>query len=196
MKTIHKMRCLTALVLCCVLPLTGFATNTVARDSGVLASKAGDTNQAKVISRLKKVGDSEAEAIGRVDKMTDGEIEYFAQHPESIKRTGFIILASLIGSSVYTSINNANKKREAYIAHLDSKIAGFRMEITLLDSKRMNQSTLLFHEPDPANKAKLEADIDRYEKEIASKEDQIKSLQSDINAIRTKKKKVPNKKDW
>jgi hypothetical protein len=187
-------------VLCPMLVLAGCATNNIApiaSNGGILANEPGVLdNRTKVIRRLGEVGYSKEEAIARVDEMTDAEIAYFGQHPESIKRSGFIILASLIGSSVWTTINNAKQKRVAYIAHLRDKIAGFRTEITLTDSKRMNERTLLAVEQNPARRAELEVEIKRLGDEIDSKQDQIKSLENDVREIETKGKKVPNKKDW
>ena len=190
-KMIHRITCPTALVLSCMLALTGFATNTVARDSGISANEAGDTNRAKVVSRLEKVGYSKGEAIARVDKMTDDEIDYFSQHPESIKRSGFIILASLIGSSVWTTVANAKKKRESYITHLNGKIAGFRSEIMIADNRKTSESLLLVQEQDPAKRTEREAAIKRLENEVQSKQDLVKSLENEIESIRTKKQKVP-----
>jgi hypothetical protein len=189
----------TVLILCIMLILPGYATDNIApkaSNGGVSAKELSDPNRVRVISRLEKVGYSKEEAIARIDQMTDDEIAYFAQHPESIRRSGFIILASLIGSSVYSSISNANKKREAYTSHLRDKIAEVRTEIMLTDSKRMNQRTLLSVEQDPARKAELEAESKRLGNEIDSEQDQIKSLENDIQLINAKKKKVPNKKDW
>jgi predicted nuclease with TOPRIM domain len=60
----------------------------------------------------------------------------------------------------------------------------------------MNQRTLLSVEQDPARKAELEAESKRLGNEIDSEQDQIKSLENDIQLINAKKKKVPNKKDW
>ncbi|NOS72415.1 MAG: hypothetical protein HOP33_21150 [Verrucomicrobia bacterium] len=194
-----KLIALIVSILCPMLVLVGCATNNiapVASNGGFSAKELSAPNRAMVTSRLEKVGYSKEEAIARADQMSDDEIAYFAQHPESIRRSGFVILASCIGSSVYSSINNGNKKREAYISHLKNKIAELRTEITLTDSKRVNQRTLLAVEQDAARKAELEAESKRLGNEIDSKQDQIKSLESDIQLVNTKKKKVPNKKDW
>src|SRR2546422_348596 len=94
----------TVLILCPMIFLAGCATQNiapVASNRAISAKEPSDSNRAKVISRLEKVGYSKEEAMARVDKMTYDEIDYFAQHPESIKRSGFIIVASLIGSSVW-----------------------------------------------------------------------------------------------
>lgn len=191
MKTMHKLGVLNALVLACVIPLTGFATDTVVGDSGVCMNQASDTSRAKVISRLEQVGYSKAEAIARVDEMTADEIDYFGQHPESIKRSGFVILASCIGSSVYSSIRNAQKKREAYISHLNGKIEATRSEITLLESQKENQQTLAAVEKDPATKEAMEGNIKKTDEQIQAKQDLIKSLENEIEQVRTKKEKVP-----
>ena len=144
-----------------------------------------------MVSRLKKVGYSEQEAIARVDNMTEDEIVYFADHPESIKRSGIIIIASLIGSSVYTTVRHNQKKREAYIEHLRYNADNFRAEITMLESKRTNETVLLSVEQDPAKKAEREATIEVMGKEIQSKQDLINSLEREMEAIRTKEQKVP-----
>ena len=184
----------TVLILCPMIFLAGCATQNiapVASNGGISAKVLNDSDKAKVISRLKEVGYSKEEATARVDKMTDDEIVYFAGHPESIKRTGFIILASLIGSSVWTTVANAKKKREAYISHLHNKIGGFRTEMTLLDSDRKTETTLMAVDQDAAKKAEREATVRRLGTEIQAKQDQIKALENETEQVRLKKQKVP-----
>lgn len=200
MKPIKKLLTPAVLMLCPVIALAGPATqSSIDLPSGnesVSVQDSRSSNRARVISRLEKVGYSQEEATARINQMTDDEIAYFAQHPESIRRSGFVLLASSIGSSVYSSVNNAKKKREAYAAHLKEKVASLRTEITLTDSKRLNQRTLLAVEQDPARKAELEAEAKRLGDEIDAKQNEIKQLENDIQLINTKKKKVPKKKDW
>jgi hypothetical protein len=174
--------------------LAGCATQNitpVTSNAGISAKGLTDSNRARVISRLQKVGYSKEEAIARVDKMTEDEICYFAEHPESIKRSGFIILASLIGSSVWTTMNNAKKKRAAYILHLSNKIGSYRTEVTLIDNDKRNETTLLAQEQDPAKKAEREATIKRLQNEEQSKLDLIKKLEDEIEAVKAKTQKVP-----
>ncbi len=188
------MRKLITVILCPMIFLAGCATQNiapVASNRAISAKEPSDSNRAKVISRLEKVGYSKEEAIARVDKMTCDEIDYFGQHPESIKRSGFIILDSLIGSSVWTTMNNAKKKREAYILHLSNKIGGFRTEVTILDNDKKNETTLLAQEQDPAKRAEREATIKRLGNEVQSKLEIIKSLENEIELVRTKKQPVP-----
>ena len=168
----------------------------LAANKHISVQTAGEANKARVIDRLQKVGYSQEEAIARISQMTGEEIAYFSQHPESIRRSGFVLIASSIGSSVYSSVNNAKKKREAYIAHLRAKIASLQTEVSLTDSKRLNQRTLMAVEQDPARKAELGAEAKRLGDEIDAKQSQIKVLESDIQLINTKKKKVPKQKDW
>ena len=119
MKQIYKLKKPVILTMCCLLIVSsGCATRTL--NGGATATSElseGDTeaNRAAVISRLEKVGYSKQEAIARVDNMTGGEIDYFANHPESIKRTGIIILGGLISSSIYSSNQKKkiNKEKEA-----------------------------------------------------------------------------------
>src|ERR1035441_304789 len=147
-RIIKKLITPTALILCPMIFLAGCATQNIApvtSNAGITAKGLSDSNRARVIIRLEKVGYSKEEAIARVDKMTDAEIDYFAQHPESIKRSGFIILASLIGSSVWTTINNAKKKRAAYILHLSNKIGSYRTEVTLIDNDKKPRTTCRLH---------------------------------------------------
>jgi chromosome segregation ATPase len=173
------------------IPLTGLAANSVSGDSGVCRNQAVDTSRAKVISRLERVGYSRTEAIERVDRMTADEIEYFAQNPESIRRSGFVILASCIGSSIYCSIKSGQDKRKAYISHLNSKIEETQNEITLLQGQKENDETLVTVEKDPATKEAIEARIKNTDDQIQVKKDLIKSLENEIELVRTHKEKVP-----
>ena len=112
------------LILCPMLLLCGCATNNqaaAAGNVGISAKEPGDSNRAKVISRLEKVGYNKEEAVARVDKMSGDEIVYFAAHPESIKRSGFIIIASSIGSSIYSTVKSNEKKKEAEIQRKRNK---------------------------------------------------------------------------
>jgi hypothetical protein len=194
MTMMKKLLTPTVLILCPMLSFAGFAPQNIAPaadDSGISARESGISNRAQVIKRLEKVGYSREEATNRVDQMTDDEINYFAAHPESIKRSGFIILASLIGSSVYTTINNAKKKKEAYTTHLNGKIAEARSEIGAIDNKKTRESVLLAVEQDSAKKAERQATIDGYDKEIQAKQDNIKALENEIQLVNTGKQKVP-----
>jgi len=181
-------------MLCPMLLLATSATTTIApapHHVDVSENRPDDNDREVVVIRLKKVGYSEEEATARVDKMTDDEIVYFADHPESIKRSGFIIIASLIGSSVYTTIRNNQKRREAYIGHLRHSVDSFRSEIVMLEGKRTTETVLLSQEQDPVKKAEREATIEALGKEIQSKLDLINSLERETEAIRTKEQKVP-----
>jgi hypothetical protein len=183
-----------AIILCPMILMAGCATQNTApvtSNAGISAKGLSESNRARVISRLEKVGYSKEEAVARVNKMSGDEICYFAEHPESIKRSGFIILASLIGSSVWTTMNNAKKKRAAYTLHLSNKIGQYRTEITLLDNDRKNETTLLAAEQDPAKKAERQANIKRMGDEVQSKLELIKSLENETELVRTKKQKVP-----
>lgn len=188
MRALKKLITPAVLILCPVVVLAG--------NGSVSVGDSGKSDSARVITRLEKVGYSQEEAIARINQMTDDEIAYFAQHPESIRRSGIILIASSVGSSVYSSVANAKKKREAYAAHLKDKIASLRTEIQLTETKRLTQSTLLAVEQDPAKKAELEAQSKRLGDEIDAKQNAIKQLENDIQLINTKKKKVPDKKDW
>ena len=193
-----SIRILTVLIMCSAFVLNVNAMNTISSSGDSSTTEQSKLNKTRVIDRLVEVGYSKEEAIARVDKMTCDEVEYLAEHPESIKRTGFVILASLIGSSIYSSMENTKKKKEAYIKHLQDKIGAFRLEITLLDSKRMNQRTLAMVEQDPEKKAALEAEAARIGKEIDSKQDNIQKLENEISAINaeTSKKEVPESKEF
>ncbi len=92
--------------------------------------------------------------------------------------------------------NHGKKRREAYIRFLTNKIGSYRTGIVLTDTKRINQRTLLAVQQDPARKAELEAESKRLGTDIDSKQDQIKSLENEIELIRTKKQPVPKFKTW
>jgi hypothetical protein len=104
----------TALVLCFILGLGGYVSPVVASTGDVSRDQLGDrdSDKARVVSRLEEVGYSEEEAIARVSTMTADELAFFADHPESIERTGFIILASLIASSVNSSVKSGKVKKQ------------------------------------------------------------------------------------
>ena len=55
----------------------------------------------------------------------------------------------------------------------------------------MNQRTLLAVEQNPERKAELEAEIKRLGSEVDSKQGQIKSLENEIELVKSKKQKVP-----
>ena len=68
-----------------------------------------DASRTKVIVRLQEVGYSRAEALARTDKMTEEEIEYLAQHPEAVKRAGFIIAICAVLSSLFVTAEAAER---------------------------------------------------------------------------------------
>ena len=168
MKTTQAFaRSLTIVLLCWAFVVSGCATGRVNHEGAASIDKPGGDHRAKVVSRLIEVGYSEEEAAARADEMTDAELVYFAGNPEAVRRSGFVILSSLIGSSVWSSTENKKDKRMAYRASLNSKIQAAQMEVS---SKTM----LLVNESDPAKKMRLEA-------QIKVLEDNIKSLQHQLD---------------
>jgi hypothetical protein len=159
-----------------------------ASDASISTKSSLTDNQAKVMSRLEKVGYSKGEAMARVDKMSSDEIAYFAQHPESIKRSGFILIASSIGSSVYSSVRHSQKKKEAEIQRKRDQIASLEREIGLKQNERNADLTLLQTEQDPTKHQTLKADVDRIGTEIDSMEQNMKALEDELNTMTAPKK--------
>lgn len=143
-----------------------------------------------VISRLEDVGYSKEEAIARVDKMSEDEIAYFAQHPESIKRSGFILIASSIGSSVYSSVKHSEKKKEAEIQRKKDEIASIEREVDRKQNEQNTDLILLQTEQDPAKSQKLKTEVGTLGNEIKSLEDNIKALENELDKM-TPPKKAP-----
>jgi hypothetical protein len=167
MKTTHVFaRSLTVALLCCAFVVSGCTTGRVNHEGAASIDKPGGDHRAKVVSRLIEVGYSEKEAAARADAMTDAELVYFAGNPEAVRRSGFVILSSLIGSSIWSSAENKKDKRMAYSASLNSKILNAQMEIS---SKTM----LLVNESDPAKKMWLEAQIKVLEENSQSLKRQL-----------------------
>jgi chromosome segregation ATPase len=179
------------LVLCSMLPLSGHTKNSVApaASNRDISTKEPIThNKAMVINRLEEVGYSKEEAMTGVDKMSKDEIAYFAQHPESIKRSGFVLIASSIGSSVYSSIKHGQRKKEAEIQRKRDEIASLEREINRKQNEQNRDLTLLQSEHDPEKTQQMKAEVDTLGKEIKALEDSIKSLENDINVMTGPKK--------
>ncbi len=174
-------------MLCSALVLAGCSTNTVPSNRGISANQPGVTDRGRVISRLEKVGYSKEEAIARVDKMTDDEIVYFAQHPESIKRSGFILIASSIGSSIYSTVKSNQKKKEAEIQKKKEQITDIKMDISSKENERNMDLVLAQNEHDPAKSQMLQQKIGILNDDIKSLRDQIQSLENEIDAIENPK---------
>lgn len=125
-----------AIAICCVLALLGCASNTPASLSATRNGSSEERigpDEAKVIARLQKVGYERKEAIARVDRMSTDEIAYFSKHPESIKRTGIIILGGLISSSIWSSTETKKRKEEEEridrkLQTLEQREADFQMQ--------------------------------------------------------------------
>jgi len=193
---LRRMRILSVLVLFLAFVLNVYAMNTISSGGGTSATEQSEFNRTRVIDRLVEVGYSKEEAIARVDKMARDEVEYLAEHPESIKRSGFVILASLIGSSIWSAVDNAEKKKVAYQSHLRDKIKDFQHEIMLLDSRMSHQRTLEAVEDDPEKKAVLEEEATRIGKKIDLKQDNIQKLENEVSAINAKESKVPESTEF
>jgi chromosome segregation ATPase len=179
------------LTLCSLLLSGECIANNVApaaSDGSISTKEPTVDNKVKVIGRLEKVGYSKEEAIARVDKMSADEISYFAQHPESIKRSGFILIASSIGSSVYSSVRHSQKKKEAEIQRKRDQIASLEREIDRKQNERNTDLTLLQNEQDPDKHQKLKMDVDTLGDEIKSMEDNMKALENDLNTMTAPKK--------
>jgi len=177
---------------CAMFFLSGYATNSpaaVTGNGGISANELIVPDKATVISRLEKVGYSKEEAIARVDKMTDDEIVYFAGHPESIKRSGFIIIASLIGSSVYSSVQSGQKKKLAEIQKKRDQIAFDENDIRRKQNEQETDARLLEKEQDSGKIQELKAAINNLGNEIKSLESDINLLENQVKDATSPKKK-------
>lgn len=178
----------TILMLCSTLVFAGNPPTTASPDSSISVNQTRLTDKGKVISRLEQVGYSKEEAIARADKMTGDEIVYFAGHPESIKRSGFIILASLIGSSVYSSIEHGQKKKAAELQAKRDQIAALERDVDRKQREQDLDMRLLDKEQDSDKRQNLKVAIDRLGEEIKSLDDNIRVLDDEIKAAAPKKK--------
>jgi hypothetical protein len=159
----------------------------VTGNGGISANELTVPNKARVISRLEKVGYSKEEAIARVEKMTDDEIVYFAGHPESIKRSGFILIASSIGSSIYSTIKSSQNKKKAEIQKKKEQITNIKMDVSSKENERNMDLVLAQNEHDPAKSQMLQTKIGILNDDIKSLRDQIQSLENEIDALENPK---------
>ena len=88
-----------SLSLCVSLFLMGCSSSEKWGGSAAV-EKLDNPNQLKVVCRLRQVGFDAGEALARSERMSQEELAYLAEHPEAIKRTGFIILGALLGSTL------------------------------------------------------------------------------------------------
>ena len=188
MKTIQKLITSTALTLCSTLVWAGSPSNTITpANRGISADQPGITDKGRVINRLTKVGYSKEEASARVDKMTEDEIVYFAGHPESIKRSGFVLIASSIGSSVYSTIRSSQKKKEAEIQKKREQITNIKEDIKGKENERNMDLILSQNEHDPAKAQMMQTQIGTLTDEMKSLREQIQSLENEIDVIENPK---------
>ena len=78
-----------------------------------LASNADEfegSARARVIGRLEQLGYDRHQAVARTEEMGPDEINYFAQHPEAIKRTGAIIALGVLLSSTFFAAQSGAKE--------------------------------------------------------------------------------------
>jgi hypothetical protein len=85
--------------------------------------------------RLLELGYNEQQINEQLSTLSEDELEYFNKHPEEIKKSGIIILAGLIWSSVYSS--NQKKKQK----QLEEEVQELKMKEEVKDQLQKELST-------------------------------------------------------
>ena len=170
----QSMKSVIVLTLCNMIVLVGCdhqrITVTSFTPSAAETQAHGHANSAKVAARLQELGYSQDEAWARVASMSADEIDYFATNPESIKKSGFIILGGLVGSTIASSIADADAKK----AEEKKRLEDAQKEA---DSQRQHQE--LLEEIDEMKHQLSEERNERRQGELQGQIDQLKEKLSD-----------------